>query len=41
MSIDQTFLKCSEIVKRKLTGQEILIVGIAYNLGYRAGMKEK
>lgn len=39
MSIEYALLKCSEIVKRKLTGAETLIVGIAYQMGYGAGMK--
>jgi hypothetical protein len=40
VSIDTAFLKCSEIVRRELTGTEILIVGIAYNLGYGAGLRK-
>ena len=39
MTIDFALNKCSEILKRKLTGQEILIVGIAYNLGFGAGVE--
>jgi hypothetical protein len=39
VSIEFCIAKCSEIVKRDLTGAETLIVGIAYNLGFGAGVK--
>jgi hypothetical protein len=41
MSINSALSKCSEIVKRELTGTEILIVGIAYSLGYGDAWKDK
>jgi hypothetical protein len=37
--IDAVILKCAEIVKRDLTKEEILLIGIAYNSGFGDGMK--
>jgi hypothetical protein len=39
LSIDFCLAKCSEIIRRELTGVETLIVGIAYNLGVGDGAK--
>ena len=41
MSIDFTFLKAEEILQRGLTAEEILIVGIGYNYGYLAGIRDR
>ena len=37
-TIDASFLKIEEILNRRLTSEEILIVGLAYGFGFRAGM---
>ena len=41
MSINIAFLKCEEILGRQLTAEEILIIGVAYNYGYMAGMNDR
>ena len=41
MSIEFTFLKGEEILERGLTAEEILIVGIGYNYGYMAGIRDR
>jgi len=39
--IDYAILKCTDLLKRKLTNDETLIVGVAYNMGYGAGFKHQ
>jgi hypothetical protein len=38
--IEETIKCIEEILKRKLTGQEIIAVGIAYQNGYAHGLKK-
>ena len=37
--VDYAILKCTDLLKRELTKDEILIVGQAYNMGFGAGFK--
>jgi hypothetical protein len=39
--VDYAILKCTDLLKRKLTDSETLIVGQAYNMGYGAGFKHQ
>lgn len=41
MAIETAFLKSSEILERKLSAEEILIIGIGYNYGYMAGIRNR
>lgn len=39
--VDYAILKCTDLLKRELTDNEILIVGVAYNMGFGAGFKHQ
>lgn len=39
--VDYAILKCTDLLKRELTDNEILIVGQAYNMGFGAGFKSQ
>lgn len=37
--VDYAILKCTDLLKRELTQDETVIVGVAYNMGFGAGFK--
>lgn len=38
--IDYAILKCTDLLGRKLTDDETIVVGLAYNMGFGAGFKK-